>query len=878
NGASLPFPGGPRAEPPGPHSVLAIDLDFDARDDLVLAGAGGLKFYHQTSTGAFEDVTARTKLPASVLGAAYTGAWAFDYESDGDLDVVLGSASGEPTVLRNALDGTWTALHPFHGISGLRDFVWADLDNDGSNDASIIDGAGRLHVFANQRAGLYRERAPAPALTGATAAIAAADVTGSGSVDLVALQAGGAIMRIADKNRGEAFEVAEIARWAPPPADLSAGSARLLVADLDNNGGLDLVASTPTAAKAWLCDEKHALAPLSAAIPGPVFAAGELSGNGRLDLIGLSPAGQPVRMASHGSKDYRWQDVRPIANDQEFAKYGQERKDPRSAASGGGGDRRSNSFGIGGVMELRAGLLYCKQTICSPVVHFGLGTYQEADVVRVLWPNGDVRSEYAQLSDNPMVPNTSSALPHRLDTSCPWLFAWNGHKMGFVTDFIWRSPVGLRINAQDTAGMEQTEDWVKIAGDQLVPRDGYYDLRITAELWETHFFDYVRLMTVDHPAGTEIFVDERFSIPPPPLKVYCLTPPVPVARALDDNGTDVTDIVRDKDGRYLDTFGRGDYQGITRDHYVDFEVGPDAPKTGPLYLVASGWIHPTNSSINVAISQGRHDPPRGLSLEVQDADGKWRTVKDRLGFPAGKTKTILIRLDDVAQGPRVGAHVAGTPTGPRTAELRSPVSRTPSAVRTGVQRYRLRTNLEIYWDSLAIAGEAPGPAPLTRRLPIQSAELRYRGYSATSQANSSSPELPDYETLDGGGQRWRDLIGYCTRFGDVKPLLEQVDDRYVIMNAGDEMAFRFAEQPPPPAGWKRDYVLVGDGWEKDGNLNTVFSKTILPLPFHGQQSYNTPPGRLEDDPVVRRHPDDWKTYHTRYVTPDAFRNGLKPGY
>ena len=83
--------------------------------------------------------------------------------------------------------------------------------------------------------------------------------------------------------------------------------------------------------------------------------------------------------------------------------------------------------------------------------------------------------------------------------------------MRFVTDFLWRSPLGLRINAQDTAGVTQTEDWVKIRGDQLAPSNGVYDVRITAELWETHFIDHVSLMVVDHPAGTEVFVDERFA-------------------------------------------------------------------------------------------------------------------------------------------------------------------------------------------------------------------------------------------------------------------------------------------------------------------------------------------------------------------------------
>ena len=51
-------------------------------------------------------------------------------------------------------------------------------------------------------------------------------------------------------------------------------------------------------------------------------------------------------------------------------------------------------------------------------------------------------------------------------------------------------------------------------------------------------------------------------------------------------------------------FGRGQYQGVTRDHYLEVDLGDDAPKSGPLYLIAQGSIHPTESSVNVAITQG----------------------------------------------------------------------------------------------------------------------------------------------------------------------------------------------------------------------------------------------------------------------------------
>src|SRR4029079_15158070 len=126
--------------------------------------------------------------------------------------------------------------------------------------------------------------------------------------------------------------------------------------------------------------------------------------------------------------------------------------------------------------------------------------------------------------------------------------------MKFVTDFLWRSPLGLRINAQDTAGVTQTADWVKIRGDQLAAKNGRYDVRITAELWETHFIDHVSLLVVDHPEGTEVFVDERFAPAAPALTTHAMTPPQPVAQAWDETGRDVTDLVTREDGRYLSTF------------------------------------------------------------------------------------------------------------------------------------------------------------------------------------------------------------------------------------------------------------------------------------------------------------------------------------
>ena len=81
---------------------------------------------------------------------------------------------------------------------------------------------------------------------------------------------------------------------------------------------------------------------------------------------------------------------------------------------------------------------------------------------------------------------------------------------------------------------------------------------------------------------------------------------------------------------------------------------------------------------------------------------------------------------------------------------------------------------------------------------------------------------------------------------------------------------RFAAQPPPPAGWVRDFVIIGDGWNKDGDYNTAFSKTVLPLPFTPSTNTTTPPGGSRTTRSIAAIREDWQKYHTRYVTPDVF--------
>ncbi|HMS11074.1 MAG TPA: hypothetical protein PKE66_16420, partial [Pyrinomonadaceae bacterium] len=394
-----------------------------------------------------------------------------------------------------------------------------------------------------------------------------------------------------------------------------------------------------------------------------------------------------------------------------------------------------------------------------------------ADVLRIVWDNGFVQAVFDLASDQAI------AAEQRLKGSCPHLFAWNGERFEMVKDAPpWSPALGLKINAQDTFGIIQTEEWFKIPGSSMKPKDGSYELRITGEYWESFYLDHYKLLAIDHPETVEVFTDERFAVPPPPLEVFTFEEPRSFSAAIDHNGRDVAEYVRSVDENYLDGIERGKFQGVAEDHWVELALPENAPTGRKLSLVADGWLYPTDASINVQLGQSSYAPPRSLSIEVPDGKGGWRAAKENLGFPAGKMKTVLLQLPE------------------------------------GHRRFRLRTNMEIYWDRLAWSAAASAADNRTHELPIGTAELRYRGFSVIEKPNASSPEKPVYEQILTTGQRWRDLEGYYTRFGDVKELLSGVEGRMVLMNAGDELVLRFPALPDPPPGFKRDFVIVGNGW------------------------------------------------------------------
>lgn len=779
------------------NDVTPLDIDYNFKNDLVVTGDKGVRFFNDS----LSEITASTKLPPQLLSRKYLRAYAFDVDIDGDLDLILAAETGPPAVLQNNGDGTFLEITLFGEIDGLRDLTFGDLDEDGDVDVATVDAQGTIRVYFNDRGGRFSPKntnVPTKAV-----AITIADTDGDSKLDINFVASDGTIGRTTARNSNSGWAASTIANADPIIR------ARLVVEDLDNNGAFDLMVS----GQIFLAGSDgnfHKITIEQGAIIGS--AAGSAT-NGRFTLVGLNAGGQPTQFTYSGEKNYGWQTIRP-----------------RSAKAEG--DQRVNSFGIGGEMEIRAGLLNQKHVIDSPQIHFGLGDQSNVDLLRIIWGNGFSQAEFD------LTQNASVQVGQRLTGSCPQLFAWNGSEFKFVKDAApLGTSLGLRVSKDQTLPVTQTEEWYKIPGESLVPRNGYYEIRITDELWEAYYVDHYHLLVVDHPAETEVFANELYPIPSPPV-LNTTGATHSFASAIDDKGNDVAATIRNLDENYLGGFEMSGYQGVTKEHYVEMVLPADAPTDRPITIIADGWLHPSDTSLNVAISQNSAEKPKTLSLDALDSNGNWVNVKGDFGVPASKFKTILAELP------------------------------------AGTKRCRLRTNSEVYWDKIAWAVASPDETNRVTRLDLATAELRYHGFSAVTKRDDVSPEIPNYNSIATTTERWRTIEGYYTRFGDILELLTRPDDRYVLVASGDEMILRFREIEPIRDGWKRDFIIIGDGWIKEGDYNNEFSQTVLPLPTRRSSNYSRRPTTLEDDPVFKEHSADWQNFHWRYVAPDRYNNAL----
>ncbi|HET7117488.1 MAG TPA: hypothetical protein VFI29_13405, partial [Hanamia sp.] len=434
--------------------------------------------------------------------------------------------------------------------------------------------------------------------------------------------------------------------------------------------------------------------------------------------------------------------------------------------------------------------------------------------------------------------------------SCPFLFTWNGKKYEFQKDMLWRSALGIpvAIHGTDTtfAYSNPSKEYLLIPGENLKPKDGVYSIKISEELWEAVYLDKAELVAVDHPDSVSAFADERFVAPPyPGRKVYLVSHQNLPVSATDGFGNNLMPKISKYDFQYISNFSLGKFQGVAKEHDLILDLGKKAV-VDQLHLFLRGWIFPTDASINTELTQTKKWQLHPPSLQVINKEGKWQTVIKDIGYPMGRDKMVIVNLSG-------------------------------KFLTANDRRVRIRTNMQIYWDHIFFStGHVKAPVKM-HDLKMVNAQLHYRGYSSSFQKGGPyGPQWFDYYNVS-KGQKWRDLTGYYTRYGDVLPLLKKADDEYIIANSGDQVSIDFDAKNVPllPKGWKRDFLIYSEGWVKDGDLNTAYGQTVAPLPFHAMPSY--PYGKNVRYPTDKTHREYQEKYNTRKVSDYDFRNAVRLG-
>ncbi len=814
------------------YESIFTDYDNDGFLDLYITREGPNLLYANVSEGVFQEVSARAGVGDPDNG---NHVLFFDMDQEGDLDVFLANQNSTKAYL-NLGDKTFrnvTDEMTFgNNLLGCRDAVFADMDDDGDVDLFIINGNGANQLFINLRDGNFSEVTEKSGLKNNDDSwkTALGDYNNDGFPDLFIIgennnhqlflnQGNGSFS--ADPSSDQVFSVLN---------DIKSND--VVFFDFDNDGFLDILTvgeSDLTGGRGIFLfhnDTKGGYVDVSGLLPeglrgGTQAVIADYNEDGDMDIFIAGKEGGIHLLRNDGGNANHHLKIQLVG-----------------IRTGSG---KNNYFGIGAKVEVRAGELYQMKTVTTPNVHFGLGAHDKVDVVRILWTNGVPQNIFSPGSDQDLVEE------QELKGSCPFLYTWNGEEFEFQKDMMWKSalgmPLGIMGETNAYAFANASVEYLKIPGESLKEREGKYTLQITSELWETIYFDEVRLFAIDHPDSEDVYVDEKFSGPPfPELRIFHVKKKRSPRLVRDGSGQDLTALVLSQDDQYIASFMQEKYQGLTEMHDLIIDLG-DIKNSKELYLFLNGWIFPTDASINVGLSQSERWQASPPSMEVMNEKGKWEMVYENIGFPMGKDKTVIVDL-----------------TGKVSAD---------------VPMIRIRTSMEIYWDHIFYTS---GPVSgVDNRLPLspESADLHYRGFSEKYRKGGRyGPHWFDYEKIS-TRPKWRDLSGYYTRYGNVLPLVIEAENQYVIMNAGDEMTLEFNADvlPDLPHGWKRDYLIFSVGWVKDGDMNTAFGNTVAPLPYHGLISY--PYSNKDQYPQTLELQEYHRKYNTRKVSNETFRNEIR---
>jgi tetratricopeptide (TPR) repeat protein len=785
------------------HAVACAvgDYDGDGLNDLAVALDDAVLLFRNLGKGKFEDVTAEAGLKPMNRPSGITFV---DYDHDGSLDLLLTGAllkaGDESNVLwRNNGNKTFTEKTESTGLGGsgrTNAAILTDFNNDRAVDMVVTGGMEAPLIYINPREGKYPTQALSDAIHSSAVGITALDYNKDGWMDFAVTLAGAPGLTLwrnveGTNHIGRRFEQVEL------PLQGARRGLGVTAVDIDNDGWIDLAAIVETiegpCVKVFRNRGDGSFEDVSAALgldkvkltaPRGLIAVED---NGAADLIVTQVNAPPVLLRNvGGNKNHSVRlDLTGFADNKtalgvkvEVFAQGHWQKWELAGASG-------------------------YQTQGPPQILVGLGDADHIDLLRILWPTGVLQDEI----DLPHTPVIAMKEADRRGSSCPVLFAWNGHKYNLVTDVIGAAVVGHWFTPT-RRNTPRPGEWIKVDGDALAPLSGKMSLRFIEPMEEVNYIDQLRLLAVDHPENVEVNPDERFLDDPPFASgrvVASARTRLPVG-AWDGEGRDVLETLSRRDHKFASGFTPTPYDGFANLHALTLDLGEVQP-SAQLRLLMTGYVNYFSATSLYAAWQAGVKPV-SPTVDAQMPDGSWKRIADDVGFPAGLERTIVVDLS----------------------------GRLPA----GVRRIRLMSNLELFWDQVLVDQSEDAEATTTE-VPLALATLHFRGYPTQIEGASQGDLNYDYDrvSLTGPFQHQR---GNYTRMGDVTALLTNISDRYVIFGSGEEIAAEFdaAKLPALPSHWKRDYFFYADGFVKDMDWWDASPFTVAQLPFHTMSAYPYP--------------------------------------
>jgi len=737
------------------HAVACAvgDFDGDGLNDLAVALDDEVLLFRNLGKGKFQDVTTEAGLVAKNRP---TGITFIDYDHDGDLDLFLTGAplkDGDvPNVLwRNSGNKTFTEWTEPTGLGGegkTNAAILTDFNNDRAVDIAVTgwacsgpDAACTMTaptLYVNPREAKYPQQPLYNNATlGTTVGIAVLDYNKDGWMDIAVTHDGAPGLTLWRNVKGpeqveRRFERVQL------PLDGATRGWGVTAVDIDNDGWIELAAILETTAgpvvkvfrnrgDGTFEDVSHALGLDDVTLHEPRgLIAADVDGDGATDLIVTQVNAPPVLLKNVG------------ANKNHFVRLDLSGYADNKTALG----VKVEAFANGHWQKWELAGASGYQTQAPPEILVGLGQADGIDLLRILWPTGVLQDEI----DLPKLTNGRAVIAmkeaDRRGSSCPVLFAWDGHRYRLVTDVIGAGVVGHWFTPE-RRNIPNPGEWVKIDGAQVEPVNGRLSMRFMEPMEEVNYIDQMRLVAVDHPENVEVNPDERFLDDPPFATgrvVASAGARLPMG-AWDGEGRDVLDAVSRRDHIFASGFTVAPYDGFANLHSLTLDLG-DVDEERPLKLLMTGYVNYFSATSLYAAWQAGVKPISPYA-EAQMADGSWQRIADDVGFPAGLERTIVVDL---------------------TGKLPA-----------GARKIRLVTNLEIYWDQVLVDNEADAEAKTTE-VPLAMATLHFRGYPKQIEGASNGDLDYDYErvSLTGPFQHQR---GNYTRFGDVTPLLKGIDDR-----------------------------------------------------------------------------------------------------